>query len=289
MNKYLLIFLFWFISCELSSQNFCIPRKVVVLDFTYKTPIKNANVVFYKHSKQYSQISNDKGIFILDNEIDSLKVSHLGYCSIKLKSVKDTFLLCSKVSQLNTVTITRAKKRASPFFLSYLFDYSINFIPKEKVAVFIPFKQINKHKRIKFLKYQLADVYGVKNLKFLPFKSCLYSVDDLSNKPDQLIFESEIVKKKDNTKWVLVDVSKYNLIVPTRGIFIVFEVLDSTYYSQDYILSTEGPIRVAPTLKAEFYNPKNINKCYRKLHFDSGEQDWEFIACHFKMEIEYEK
>ncbi len=175
MNTNILIFLLIMLSGVVNAQSSMLTFSGEVRNSTDGQSIPDVNVVFKDSTAIFTTVTDANGKFKLPittlSKKAKLEISCIGFETKNFNaSTQKVFYLNEKTEVLNAVTISKAKERTSPFFLRHLFDYSINFIPKEKVAMFIPFKESNKNRRIKFLKYQLADVYGVKNLKFLPLE-----------------------------------------------------------------------------------------------------------------------
>jgi hypothetical protein len=67
--------------------------------------------------------------------------------------------------------------------------------------------------------------------------------------PGTKLLEEAIVTKRDKkNKWVEVDISKYNIMMPREGIFIVFKTLDQSHYKTKIIASNLGMIDAVPAL-----------------------------------------
>ena len=152
-------------------------------------------------------------------------------------------------------------------------------------ATYIPAGD-DTEKEIKNLKYWVVDDFGVKNLKFLPFKAALYSVDTVTGRPGEKVYESAVIKKGDNKKWTVIDIASQHIKMPKEGIFIVFEILDVSDYKQQFVMAKFGTIDAVPALRAKVFEPNNPHKSYyiRDIKDYEGEQYWQFMCCHFMME-----
>ena len=261
--------------------------------------IKNDNTIFYTITNSFGKFSFKNSN---SNEIYSIEISHLGYKKEIYKTIDSKFYLTEKKNELPEVVVSVKKKKLlfelpiSDRILTHTRNSSWN----HKMAVYIPQESKNKSKTIKKLRYAISDFEGVTGLKYQPFLANIYSVDTITKLPDkELIGKGIVVRKKDEKKWVEVDVSKYNFIIPTEGIFIVMELLDeATYYSR-IVQSNIGMISGVPAIKAYYYNDKYIRKSYENyisdevsIEISGGILDelkgWKEQNCHYLMDIEIE-
>lgn len=232
-------------------------------------------------------VSNIRGQIIIPKNIQKLHTSHINYRDTIVAAQNNKVLLIPSTTIMEEVLIQNQDKQkkgnlllsvASPFT-----DFKINFSHNNKAALFIPPDRDNLNKPIKRLKYEVIDIFGVKNLKYLPFKAAIYTIDTITGLPDKEIYGSEIIKKKDNRKWVTVDVSNQDIKMPAEGLFIVFKVLEQEAYKVFTIESEEGIISAVPSVRAKLYSNNNPQKSY----YCDQINKWEFIPCHFVMEIEF--
>lgn len=269
-------------------------------DSLTKQPIQDVMAKDYTGTDTTTYVSNSRGQIVIPQSLHKLHTNHLNYRDIIVSRYNNKVLLSPSRNIMATAVIENEQKQkgdllraiASPFT-----DVTSNMSHGNKAALFIPADKENSGKIIKSLKYEVVDVFGVKNLKYLPFKAAVFSVDTATGMPGREIFCSDIIKKEDNKKWVTIDVSEEKINMPKEGIFIVFEVLEYKYYLEHHqkrtIWSKVGRIDAAPTVRANMYNPNNPRKSYRftscTVNQDcNGEKTWYPVNVHYMMDIEFE-
>lgn len=269
-------------------------NNIKVIDTLNFEPIYNVSLIFSDKSviksDYYGVLKFNKDSINSNNII----LSHKNYKEKKiiLKTKNDTIIyLEPKIIELENFEIIKVKKDKKiiqrTFFRTF-FNYKTNLIHEDKIAQLIPKKE--EKIKINKIKVNVIDIFGVKNLKYLPFKVSLYDVDNIDFKPDKCIYSSEIIRKKNDKKWVEIDISFLNLFSDEKDLFIVFEVLDYNMYPVKLINSKVGLIAAVPQVKAKIYNPKDNRKCFilRKKGFDET-LEWSFIECHFELKFDYKK
>lgn len=273
------------------SQNSAGQREIFIYDKDYG-PLENVTVNYKSSNGMVTLLSGKGGNVLINNNINKIAVSHIAYKK-DVFAVKDTIYLEPSEHELAEVTVTNKKERNKTIVsvMRPFMDYEINFGYREKAAALIPFDAKNAGKKIKYLKYEVIDILGVKNLKFLPFKAALYSVDTLTGMPDREVYSSNIIKKKDNKRWVKVDISENNIVIPPEGLFIVFEIPGKDIYLQEHIEAKGGIIDAVPAVRAELYDVYSPNKTYiyRFCELCENQRHWELEPCQLMIEPEFEK
>src|SRR5690606_32203546 len=96
----------------------------------------------------------------------------------------------------------KEKKNTVKRMLGFMFNDVRNVAWEDELATFIAPTKENKGKKIKSLKYQLADMrkLGVKNNKYQPFRACIYTVDYITKETKE--------NKKKIQKYQLDDMRK---------------------------------------------------------------------------------
>lgn len=237
-------------------------------------------------------ISNNAGQVIIQQDITPFSVSHINYRDTLVAQHSSRILLAPLERKLDRLVINSEEKENKLLtgVAGLFYDFRINLGHNTKAALLIPQDKKNRGRSIKSLKYEVIDVYGVKNLKYLPFRAALYSVDTLTGMPGVKIYDAGIIEKQDNKKWVSITV-KEEIIVPENGLFIVFECLGDDFYGDRTIWSKQGLIDAAPSLAAEMYNSSNPHKSFIyescTADMDCEGMQWFPIRCHFGMDVEY--
>lgn len=146
------------------------------------------------------------GVIYLQEKSNVLSEILIETSKVKLEDI------FQKKALLNFSRIVRSGK---PSFSSHI----ALFIPKEKTGNFI----------IKSLYVKPTLGYWDKKtqIRYLPFRVNLYSVDSVSFLPGNKIIEDGILTQKSaGDELVTVDVSQYDIKFPNDGIFVVVELLE---------------------------------------------------------------
>ena len=293
MNKLYIIVLLSVIYNSCYSQNNNLESATYFFDLTTKEPIRDVSVKYFNTNDTVTYISDIKGAVNSDPKFRFLKVTHLNYKDTILINSATTFFLTPLNHNLQEVKIekNKIKNNFGISVLKHLMDYSINFVYNDKAALYIPYEEQFASKNIQYLKYELVDILGVKNMKYLPFKANIYSVDTITMLPDTIIYKSKIIKKSDRKKWVIIDVASEKIQIPKEGVFIVFEVLDRADYKTEYVNSSQGQIPAVPTVRAKFHDAASKQKSYLLRTTGNIEliMEWESLDCDLQMEVEFEK
>lgn len=297
MIKTKLTFLFVFISLYCNGQ-----LSGTIYD-ELNLPIENASVFLLKNKDTLSTVlSNKNGFFefknISEEEDIELIMSHISYEALMTKPIKEkAYFLVSKQYLLDGVSISskkKEKKNTVKRMLGFMFNDVRNVAWEDELATFIAPTKENKGKKIKSLKYQLADMrkLGVKNNKYQPFRACIYTVDSITKEPKEKIYRSQKVKMTKNEKWFYVHIDSLDIRMPKEGLFISLEALTGEEYNHQFVAARGGrSIWTAPSIRTKVYNPNNPNKSYLYKHWkkERRQDPWEFYEyAHFCMEFEFE-
>lgn len=264
-------------------------------------PVENASVFLLKDKDTlHTTISDKNGFFEFNNFSDKedfvLIASHIGYETLRTRPAKEKiYFLVSKQYLLNKVDISSEIKEKKSFvnrILGTIINITTHFSYGVECATFIPATDRNKGKKIKSLKYQLADEFELKNNKYQPFRACIYTVDTITKKPKEKIYRSEKVRMTKNQKWFYVHIDSLDITMPKEGLFVAFEALTREEAHNKQVGSRDGGLvdAILPSLRGKVYNPNNPNKSYVKHFVYSGEiSHWElYRTSHFYMEFEFE-
>lgn len=266
----------------------------IFLGYVYSSdkrlPIEKATIKIFSNNISKYFITDENGKFQIPyNTVDSIEVSSLGYKKRIYNKILDTIYLDNNQNQLSEIIIKPITKIKYQFsFFEKLNSFETNFSWNNKAAIYIP-KSKGNNEYIKKLLFAVSDYGGVKNLKFLPFKTNLYTVDSLGFPSKPILEEDILVTKTDNENWTKVDVSKSKTVIPDEGIFVVFIILDKKDYKLDVINSKYGKISAVPGLKAYKYDDRYIRKSYvfRECNYEDKCNIWLLEKLHYKIDVEY--
>ncbi len=255
-----------------------------------RLPIEKATIKIFSNNITKYFITDENGKFeIPNNTIDSIEVSSLGYKKRIYKIILDTIYLDNDQNQLSEVIIsTKTKIKNQLSFFEKLNSFETNFSWNNKAAIYIP-KSNGSSEYIKNLLFAVSDFGGVKNLKFLPFKINLYTVDSLGLPSKPILEEDILVTKTDTENWTKVDISKFKTVIPDEGIFVVFIILAEKDYPTDFVNSKYGLISAVPALRAYKYNDKYVRKSYlyRKCNYLDICNVWFLEKLHYMIDVEF--
>jgi len=250
-------------------------------------------------NKLRTNVTDKQGRFwflnVKKESVQKIEITHLSFDKESYSIINDSiFYLNEKTNKLSEVSIAFKKEKViyDLPFVDKLTVHSRNFGWDMKMAVFIPQEKTTKDRVIKKILYEVSDFGGVKGLKYQPFMANLYTIDTITKLPDKsLIKDGILVSKKDDKKWVEVDVSDYNFTIPREGIFIVFEILSQDKYKVDFIQSNIGAISAVPAIKAYKYNKEYIRKSYMNVKVWTIPIDrsniWVEEECHYLMDLKF--
>src|SRR5690554_2414164 len=263
-------------------------------------PVENVSVFCIKNKDTINiTLSNKDGFFAfntISEKETELLISHIGYETLITKPAKEeTYFITSKEHYIDEVSITfqkKEKKNTAKRLFGFIFNDVINMAFEDELATFISPTDENIGKRIKNLKYQLADMrkLGVKNNKYQPFKACIYTVDPFTKKPKEKFFRSVKVAMTKNEKWFYVNIDSLDIRMPEEGLFIVLEALAGEEYGYQFVAARGGmSIWATPSIRTKVYNPNKPNKSYIKRNTSNNKRDWQVDEdYYFCMDFEFE-
>ena len=274
-----LVSIFLFVSWLSNAQN----KNFVLLDRSTNSVVESASI-FVLQAKDTVVILNSSsaGTFKIPQSagiFDRIWITHLNYNSLQVVSEdlkKDTLYLDNNNYELDELKIKSKKKiKWNPL------PFSVNLGHQQQVAtLFVSDKNVGLP--IKKIKAQVIVLFGVKNLKYLPFKLQLREVNPDNNIPGKLIFESEVLSKKDSKKYFELNVASLNITLPKNGLYVVFEVLDDKSYPVTFIRSRVGVIDAVPQLKSKRKNNSSFVSYSLRACFTEGcVKEWVFLEDNF--------
>ena len=272
-----------------SSAAYAQQKQICFLDIISNKAIDD---IILREKEKFLGTTGAEGKIIIANEVKEIYASHINYKDTLFTAIKDTLFLEPFQNGLKEVVINVSDcdhyKKYS-FVINFI-DINLhlnpfgNFAHNTQAATFIPADE-NVGKEIKILKYWPINFSGVKNLKYLPFKALLYTVDTVTGMPKEKMYESEIIKKENRKRWVEKNILQEHIVMHEEGIFIVFEVLGWKDYKQEFVQAKCGTIEAVPTLRAKYHDENNPRKSYYRYK----DNVWEFVCHHFMMDIEMDK
>jgi hypothetical protein len=276
-----LIFLL-FICLQTGAQTISFKGKL--LDKETNKPVVYANISFLKMNAGISSLEDGTFNLEIDKKLlqEKIHISCLNY--------KDTIVLADNLQQktlflqpksfeLNEVVISKKVDR----------ELEVNKIKARKVktsmigtadfpwtvARYFEFKK--EYEKTPYLKNVIIFLSTRENRK-AKFKVRVFSKDSITGFPkDDLIIENLIVDVSQKEKKVVLDLSKYDLEIPKKGVFISLERLNIPYNIYDYVFKYKDSIskkvkRVAPDFGAiPVYNEKRY--MFKKGKWYSSEND----------------
>jgi len=265
-------------------------------------PIENAHLIIHRSEDNKVYFTNAKGKFkipekYLKNDF-YIEVKAIGYQTFIINNLNQhTFVLKEHINELSEVVIVANKEneslRLNISILSRVKTFDSNNLWSSKLAVFIPYNEDDADKKIKTLKYRVVDFKGATGVQYLPFKSSIYSVNDISQLPDEPLFVDILVKKEFGKKWATVDISEFGIIIPKDGLFIIMQLLHKMDYKDQYISTYGGVIEVAPAIRSHQYDPGYVRKSYKYYPFSENQPDdsrwkgWQLHKGHYLIDFEF--
>jgi hypothetical protein len=240
MNKILFLFVLTCISDFAFSQQKSNPViwHLTIVDSTTSKGVDRATVSINKNKNFSTDINGAIDINkTLINPKDNIRISCMGYKSIWLMSgidnkYPDTIRLSSSVISLKEVKVSSLNRQIEIGDIKKSYNSHRTTSPNDAYAQFIPNERKIKG-TISSVEYVLNDeLHGIE----MPFRVRLYTKNKSNLSLDQeLTNDSIIVYNPEKKRLVSVDLLRYNIQLPEDGIIVVFETLDSSYYSKDPI------------------------------------------------------
>lgn len=213
--------------------------------------IPYAHVRVFSNSRIFLFCSDKNGhidvSYIYPTSDDSLIVSFVGY--------KPRLIKCSDLKKKNVLEIQPENffidevlvqpKKIKTKKLGNQAKIAIGSIGgwfEQQGALFIEPGEYSGARILKLRYYMGGAIFNrmkeLKDVRYHPFRVRLYEKDTINSTIGKdLIKNILIVSLKDKDGWIEVDVSNYNICLPSNGIFVGFEILSEEYYFQNNIIS----------------------------------------------------
>jgi len=207
-----------------------------ILDSISKQPVSFANIWVENENKGATSEENGQFSIQTNEENKILIVSALGYETKKIKMAWATKVLLKPIAlQLNEVEI-RTKKETKKLEIGNSKNKNIRWSTNLPwmLAKFFPFEE--KYKPTPFI--QNAILFTHSEIKNATFKLRIFEINQEGLPGADLLEEDVIVTVKKGRHKNTIDLSKYNLSLPTNGLFVVVEwmIIDANKYPFEYYL-----------------------------------------------------
>jgi hypothetical protein len=218
----------------------------VVLDSISKQPVSFANVWVENENKGATSEENGQFSIQTDEENKTLIISALGYETKKIKMAWATKVLLKPIAfQLNEVEI-RTKKETKKLEIGNSKNRYCNQLSGGlpwMFAKYFPYEV--KYKLTPFI--QNAILFTDSEIKNATFKLRIFEKTSDGLPGADLLEEDIIVIVKKGHHKNTIDLSKYNLSLPTNGLFVAFEwmIIDANKYQFEY--KENGTLKSFPT------------------------------------------
>ena len=261
---------------ELFSQNLYFDWEGIINEKNGAVTIPNATVRVFSDGRVFVFAANDVGKvnirYYRPTASDSILITSVGYVPLKLscnelQKVKE-IQLEEDIYTISDIVITPVKKKTiklgnKAFFtiksIGTSFDMQMGLLIKNDDEIF---------GRILTVNYYMASLPGQKTHQ-RPFRVMIYDMDTLNNKPGKdILGEYLIVSLNNGRGWFEVDVSHYNIMLPSKGVFVGMEVLPIEYYLSNEIINS-------PTYKLGKYNVVNSVSFGATTHSSKSESSYE--------------
>lgn len=241
MKKIILLFLF---TISVSAQ-----IKGVVKDSLTGEPIAYVNI-FSEEKKVFNSEAN--GVFTIDQKIDSkLTFQIFGYKSKTILAKNNLeVLLQPKNNEIQEVVIESRKNKLTKEI--GLYETSGFRYRNYNFGCAVLLKKDSTNKACKFINkikiHTQSEIDGAK-LKFT-----ILGCSETNNPIDSEVFHDTIIAVKKGKNGNEIDLSKYNIIIPEKGVFICFENLfieENKYYFDAPWRSPEGEKKIVKRMSYE--------------------------------------
>lgn len=231
MKKFILLFLF---TISATAQ-----IKGVVRDSITKEPIAYAAIVY--ENTEIGTNANEKGEFEL-TKLESnfiINVSCLGYKTKTLQISNSNEIYLSPKQEVIQEVIISNRKNTSEIIVGKYKNSSVSFGSTKPGIIYAKYinynNEVANHPFIKKIQFSTRSM--VKNAKL---KLRFLSVNQNKELIGDIIFDEIIVMVKSGTHNNVVDLEKYNIIIPKEGIFIGFEILIIEENKYEYFYTKQG-------------------------------------------------
>lgn len=256
-------------------------QKLTVVSNEDNIPLPNCNI--YSENLALGQ-TDSLGNFLFDKKYKNLKITHVGFKTEFIKSISNDTIIQLQYEEYNLkeIKIEYLKEKKIESLLNKLYVGETNFSFREHAIVLIN----NEHKALNSILIEIIDVFGVKNIKYRPFRLNIFEFDTLTNSLGRKVFESEILKKTNSKKYYTYFFED-NLKIKTDRFYVSFEILNSNHYKPDFIESEVGFIAAVPSIKLRSRKFKNS---FKALFDDSNNLIYlkEIIYGDLNIKIKYE-
>ena len=262
MREKILILIFFIVSQIAFSQ-----IKGVVKDSISGEPISYVNI--WVENETIGTTSEADGSFSLDVKEEKVLVfSALGYETKRIASKIQTVVLKPKVVELKEVIVEQPKFKKEIEIGNFRkpLGYHISGDIEWSNAKYFKYEVI--YENTKFVKkIKIKTRSKVNNAKF---KIRFFSVNKEGFPENDLLDEDIIVTVKKGKKNNVIDVSKFKLVFPEKGLFVVYEVLkiESNKYEFKYTENNSNKL-----IKKIYYAPDfecNLVDEQNTYHFRNG-------------------
>lgn len=217
-----------------------------------KSPLPYTNVALLKNNGGTS--SNEKGEFQINNICidDTIKITNIAYYP-KLIGVSklinnDTIYLEEQIKQLSEITVinfVKFKNEKDIGFLDYVSNASYSLHPGNQMAVFIENK-IKKEGWLKAVSFKVKEKGTCKN----SIRVRVLQLDPKDNEPSYDILNADIILNFNDLKRTNhIDISRFKILMPKEGVFVVLEWVGPEIYCDENSYTTiSGNSKVASNL-----------------------------------------
>lgn len=271
--------------------------EVCIFDFATQNPLNNVNIINYNNKIKNIFVTNSNGCATVEikNLKDSIKISHIGYKTIKINPIelKNKYFLFIEEKKVKEVKIVKKKHKN---FMKKLLPYFHELNHGNTAVTLLKPDSIDVNKKIKNVYFKVIKRENVKHIDTIPFQFNIYSVDTLSGKPHQkLLSKNLICKKQYGEKWAKLSIENLNIKIKEDGYFFAFIVpkKEELPYLEDVVyesyLFREVTIPNAPQLSIK--RGKEFISYVKYGNYDDTEIDYEWFFeknGYFEIKIELE-
>lgn len=278
--------LYLFIIVFISFKSFCqSTTSKIIVDFVTKKPIPYVAIEIIENGNGIYSDENGKFDLPLKNS-ESLKISHLGYRSISIKSenIKDTLFLKKNVIDLNEVIVWSGKLKEKQIgYIKKKKTLRWHIRPQTQLATLIKLKdKINRSYINEILIPLNKNITGFKGKKLTKktedFQSVfrVYIYKNENEKPGENLLTSPIlININQNSEDVLkVNISNELIEFPANGVFIGIEMIGDFNKQGEITFNNNKPV-LPSFMYTNKKNKKLISVSFIKRVF--GGYEWEKI------------
>ncbi|NHN26677.1 hypothetical protein FIA58_013410 [Flavobacterium jejuense] len=256
-------------------------RKIYVFSCNDSLPLSNA--ILFSKNKKIGQ-TDSFGKTIIEASVTDFKILKEDFLELDIKSIESDSLVFLKKDTIHNVEKDSKFGLFIKDKLDLFFTKETNFSFNENGVV--RFKNI-PNKKITEILVEVCDVFGVKNIKYKPFKISIYESDSVSNFMANKLYESEVLYKENNEKYFKYILNR-SIQIKSKYIYVSFEILSIDYYVPNFIQSKVGTIAAVPSIK--LIKDKNLFSFKFSTPCKSCESNVVFkkINKNFNIKVKYE-